>query len=71
MLGMHARLKATQHACGKHHHQPEHSLRRDGAQERPSRLLCVLAFQRGGEAKAVDGGDPEQRGKERRLEEKH
>jgi hypothetical protein len=30
-----------------------------------------LAFQRRGEAKAVDGGKPEQRGKERRLEEKH
>jgi hypothetical protein len=70
VLGLHARLKAAQHACGKHHHEPEHGLRRDGAQGRPSRL-CVLAFQRRGEAKAVDGGKPEQRGKERRLEQKH
>ena len=44
---------------------------RDGAHKRPSRRLCVLAFQRRGEAKAVDGGKPEQEGKERRLEEKH
>ena len=42
-----------------------------GLQERPSRRLCVLAFQPRGEAKAVDGGKPEQRGKERRLEHKH
>ena len=70
-MGMHAGLKAAQHACGKHHHEPEDGLARDGAQERPSRLLCVLAFQRRGEAKAVDGGKPEQRGKERRLEEKY
>jgi len=71
MLGMHPRLRATQDACGKYHHEPEDGLARDGAQERPSRLLCVLAFQRRGEAKAVDGGNPEQHGKERRLEEKH
>ena len=70
-VGMHTRLKAAQHACGEHHHEPERGLARDGAQERPPRRRCVSAFQRRGEAKAVDGGEPEQRGKERRLEEKH
>ena len=68
---MHARLKAAQHACGKHHHQPKHGLRCDGAHERSSCRLCVLAPQRRSEAKAVDGRKPEQEGKERRLEEKH
>ena len=69
--GMHARLKAAQHACGKHHHQPKHGLRCYGAHERSSCRLCALAPQRRSEAKAVDGRKPEQEGKERRLEEKH
>ena len=62
MLGLHARLKAAQHACGKHHHEPEHGLR--AMVRKSAHLGCE--FQRRGEAKAVDGGKPEQRGNRHR-----